>query len=617
MLLDLLTRARPIAFKAHQRIASVADIVDHQLGSYGDRPCIRYDDGESYRSISFLDYQRALRAAVRIWQSRGLVGQVIATLCKNRLEWDMVALSAFYTGNSIFPLDTKTNAVELDHLLRILPPDWLLVSWTQLGRARELKLRHGLRTTLLVADLTRGFEDQGSEAVPLHDGELLLSALVDLADDTPVTPSPSLADPGTVLGYYPTSGTTALPKVVRITHGNIVHEVNCGIDVLNLRPNEDLLNLGPYTHIATLVEFLVTKTRGFTVTYFTREPDDDDVLEDEIEKLKRQGVRIKALLAVPKFWIYLLKEVLEEMKNKPILHNLYRHLTSIEKQEDLHDIGTIDKAKLTAVRILLRNKLGGYFSYGISSSMKIDQAVVQIFGKLGVTVIDIYGATEASGIIARNRLDDILPGSCGRVIPELEWRVDDLRRVPGIAAEVGVLKIRGPTVAAGYVVNQHSPHDIRRDADGWLDTGDLAWVAAGRIVHLVGREKELLRWDDGSYIDPQYLSNLLVRSIFVKDAMVARVRPDDRRLSVFVYPDWKRLRKDPNWQKDLATGVGEDAALKARIVEAIRYAESIAQVTPELDRETVFILPKALERTPTHKIKYLFELQRVHLARRL
>ena len=132
------------------------------------------------------------------------------------------------------------------------------------------------------------------------------------------------------------------------------------MDVMNLRKAEDLLNIGPYTHIATLLEFLVTKAKGFCVSYFTREADEDKVLENEIKKLKRLGVRIKALMAVPKFWIYIMKEVLEEMKDKAIWRSLYEHLTSIEKHAQLHDIGTLDKAKLSAIRIFLQ-KVGRFY----------------------------------------------------------------------------------------------------------------------------------------------------------------------------------------------------------------------------------------------------------------
>ncbi|MCF6261591.1 MAG: hypothetical protein L3J98_15760, partial [Gammaproteobacteria bacterium] len=116
-------------------------------------------------------------------------------------------------------------------------------------------------------------------------------------------------------------------------------------------------------------------------------------------------------------------------------------------------------------------------------------------------------------------------------------------------------------------------------------------------------------------IDPQYLSNLMVRSIFIKDALVTRVQPDDDFLSVYLFPDYKRIHKDPSWQKDISTGVSEDAALRQRFEAAIDYAQSIANITPRLSKDKIFILPRSLERTPTHKIKFIFELKRLDQAR--
>jgi long-chain acyl-CoA synthetase len=404
---------------------------------------------------------------------------------------------------------------------------------------------------------------------------------------------------------------------VRISHGNIVAAVQSGFDIINLRPNEDVLNIGPYTHIATLLEFLVTKSKGFTVSYLTREPDEDDVLEDEIHKLKARGVRVKALMAVPKFWIYLLKELLAELKDKPVLGDLFEKIRAIEKHGHLHNLGTIDKAKLTAIRLLLRNKLGGYFSYGISSSTKLDPALVEIFGKLGITVLDIYGATECTGIIARSRLNEIHPGTSGRILPTLEWRVAQPRRLPGWTEDVGMLELKGPTVARGYLGPGNSTEPLAVTPDGWLATGDLAWVDAEARVRLVGRQKELIPWAGGWLLDPQHLSNLVARSIFVKDAMVVHAHPADPRLSVFVFPDWKRLRQDAQWQRDLATGIEADRALKQRLVAAIRYAASLLSIPAELDTAHIWILPRKLERTPTHKIKYVLERTRLHEAREI
>lgn len=153
------------------------------------------------------------------------------------------------------------------------------------------------------------------------------------------------------------------------------------------------------------------------------------------------------------------------------------------------------------------------------------------------------------------------------------------------------------------------------DKDGFFSTGDLCWIDKDDIVNLVGREKELIQWNDGSYIDPQHISNLLVRSIFVKDGMVAKRKPEDDFLTVYIYPNYKRVKKDPQWKKEIETGVSEEQALKTRLIEAIKYAESIAKITAELNKNKIFILPKKLERTPTHKIKFLFELKRLELAK--
>ncbi|MGD0679163.1 MAG: AMP-binding protein [Polyangiaceae bacterium] len=609
-------------FKAYESIRSVADIVNGQLSTYGNRTAIRFDNGTLYDEVSFVDYHAHLVQMIRYLQDQRATQRVVVTLCKNRIEWDMVAMAAFYTANILFPLDTKFNEVELDHLLALSRPDYALVPYSQLERFRAIAKKLDLRTTIFVPDLMESYEDAGVERLALQANEIgikEITAPYRRLDGSPagVKESPLLENPDTILGHYATSGTVSLPKIVRISHGNIVAEVNCAYDVINLRPNETLLNIGPYTHIATLVEFLVSKSRGFSVTYFTREPDDDDVLEDEVAKLHRQGVRIKALLGVPKFWVYLVKEVLEEMKNKPSLKKLYETLAAIERNSTLQDIGTLDKAKLTAARILLRNKLGGHFAYGISSSTKMDGALVRVLGKLGITCIDIYGATECTGIISRNKLSEIVPGSCGKLIPELEYRLDSPRKVPKIEREVGILLVKGQTVAKQYIEKDRGVVSTPMTADGYYVTGDLCWVDDDRQVYIVGRQKELMEWDDGTLIDPQYVSNLLVRSVFVKDAMVARRRPEDEFLSVFVFPDYKRLEKDPEYKKEITTGVTPRAALKRRCVEAIQFAESIAGITPELNKEHIYILPRKLERTPTHKIKFIFELQRIDGAERI
>lgn len=604
---------KPIgSFKDYHSIRSIADIVDGHLNTYSNRPAIRYDTGTTYVTVGFDAYLGHLNATIRAIKARGLEQKVFATLCNNRLEWDVTALAVFYTANILFPLDTQLNETELKHVLSINPPDYILVSLGQVKRLRCVLDELSITPYVFVADVCPAFEDTHVPPVELRQGELSFKHVLATADSSiEIVASPRLKMTDTILGHYPTSGTTTLPKIVQITHGNIVAQVNDTVDLINLRNNEDLLNLNSYTHVFTLTEFLLTKTRGFTVTYFTREPDDDDVLQNEIKKLKRLGVRIKVFMATPKFWLYLLKEVLEEMKNTPTLHALYKYIESFEKNHKLYDIGTLDKAKLAAMKTALCHKLGGYLRYGISSSAKLDGAIVEIFGKLGITIIDVYHATECSGIISRNRLNDVAPSTCGRMSSLLQYRLTDQRQVPHIHAALGVLEVKGPTVMHSYLGEERNP---RCSGDGYFRTGDLCWFDERGYLHVLGREAELIRWDDGSYIDPQQLSNLLARNIYVKDALVTRLRPQDNFLSVFIYPDYTRIHKDEMWEKDIETGVSEHMALRTRLEQAIDFAQSVAGITPELSKNTIYILPHPLERTSTHNIKYLSELNRLHLA---
>ena len=569
-------------------VRSVADIVDRLFPAWGTRPAIRYDDGQTYVTLGFDEYLGNTRRMIAFLAADADRPRVIATFVKNRPEWDMVALATFYCGCILFPLDTTFNDDELKRLLLTSPPDDVLVGRSNIGRLRGILSELRQRPRLLFADAFHVQADEGAEAT--QEDLVRLSTLQHVPELATLRPSARLNNPDTILAHYATSGTVSLPKVVQITHGNILAQLVEALDVIQLRPNEDVLNI-----------------RGFRVTYCTRDVESDGVLEAEINRLKALGVRIRVLMAVPKFWVFLMKDILEEMKNKPVWHGLYRYLAAVERHAGVTDLGTLDKAKLCALRIFVRNKMGGAFSFGISSSSRLDPGIAEVFARLGITLIDIYGATEASGIIARSRLNESRRGSCGRLIEGLEYKIDDPRNVPGIHRPVGELFIRGGTISPGYVGEGNSGHV---DSEGFYRSGDLAWVDEDRWVWLVGRRKELLLCHDGTFVDPMHVSNLLVRSVWIKDALVTRLN-DDHELSVFVQPDWKRIEKDAGYLERVRMGVSREQAVRPLLDSAVAAAEEISATTALLSRERIYILKQPLERTPTHKVKLVRELERL------
>ena len=176
------TQFQKPVFKAYDSISSVAEIIDHQLPAYGNRDAIRYDTGDTYATLGFDQYLNYLQAMIRWFQSRRLENKVIATFCKNRLEWDMTALATFYTANTLFPLDTKMNETELRHLLSMNPPDYILVSKIQLPRIRKLLHDLDIESVVLLADLMTVFEDSDVSETDFLENDISIKQLVDNDD---------------------------------------------------------------------------------------------------------------------------------------------------------------------------------------------------------------------------------------------------------------------------------------------------------------------------------------------------------------------------------------------------------------------------------------------------
>src|SRR5579863_183620 len=211
------------ATTAPRGLASIADLLGSRLAQHRDAVATRHDAGDRYVDTTYAEALVNASALARWLGARPGSQQLVVTLCKNRPEWDMTALAVFHTANILCPLDITMNQAELEGLLSLRPPEVMLVSRAQLARARELQARLGFRAELLVADLHSCYEDLGVPEAELLPGELSLRQIRDRYGDCGApAASPLLDDPGTILGHYATSGTTSLPRIVRISHGNIV-----------------------------------------------------------------------------------------------------------------------------------------------------------------------------------------------------------------------------------------------------------------------------------------------------------------------------------------------------------------------------------------------------------
>jgi acyl-CoA synthetase (AMP-forming)/AMP-acid ligase II len=360
-------------------------------------------------------------------------------------------------------------------------------------------------------------------------------------------PDPPL-DPATAVGLLPySSGTTGLPKGVRLTHANLVTSVRQVSRGLRVTDRDTVAAVAPFAHImGFLVTLAVPLCAGATVVTVPRF--DPARLLELVERH-----RVTVLIGAP-----------------PMLRTLVTHPLAAD-------------ADLSSLELVVCG--------GAALPAATQQALAARLP--GATVGQAWGLTETTvGVSMPDRATGSVPGTVGRVIPNTELRVVD----PGTGRDLGPgrpgeLLARGPQVMAGYL---HRPEATAAmvDPDGWLHTGDLGLVDGDGNVVIVDRLKELIKVS-GHQVAPAELEGLLVTHPAVADAAVlGRADPDHGEVPVAVVVPRPGAGPDP---EALAAWVAERVAPHKRL-RAVRLADAIPR-TPsgkllrralrDQDRQTV------------------------------
>ncbi|GEL19090.1 AMP-binding protein [Pseudonocardia asaccharolytica] len=461
---------------------------------HGGRPA--FVDGRTGRAVRYDELAPAAGRIAAGLAARGFrKGDVLAVLAPNVPEWPLALLGALTAGgavNGINPL------------------------WTTGEIAAQLT-DSGARFVLTVPPfLDRAREAAGDARIVLAGGEapgtIPFAAL--LAETAPLRPV-AISPADTALLPY-SSGTTGLPKGVRLTHRNIVANVLQGEAWTAATPHDVVLAALPYFHAAGSFSGIFLALHG-GATVVTQPRFD---LEECLALIQEHRGTI--LPAAP-----------------PIVLALARH-------------PAVDRYDLSSLELV------------VSGSAPLPAAVQRdCAARLGRRVVQAYGMTETSTLIAMGRRDPAAPhadGSVGEPVPGTEIRLVDPHS-GAEAAEVGELWVRGPQVMAGYLRDEAATAEMI-DADGWLRTGDLATLSATGEIVILDRVKELIKVG-GFQVPPAELEALLVTHPAVADAAVLG-RPDPDRGEVpvaFVAP---RGELDPD---AVAAFVAERVAGYKRIAE--------------------------------------------------
>ena len=497
----------------------------------------RKDQIESY---TFAE-SRQMAESVGRWMSEKKLpsGARIAIFADNHPRWVTTYLGVIASGYTAVPLDTAFHADQVTKLLKDSGASLLVTDVKHLPVAQQAV--SGMTVELILTDpgsLKTGAE-KSSENTSVKKDPGQPRWIADLDSIFAAGPGnfrPVEAPADNVAAVLYTSGTTADPKGVQLTHANLLGEVNAVFQVLNIGPADAVLGILPMFHVlAQMANLLLPLVKGARVVYL-------ETLNTTELLRALQERKITVFAVVPQFFYLIHERIFKEVaKRGRIAESLLRYLMRVNRF--LRKLG-LNAGKLFFGKI--HATFGTSMRYLITGGSRFDPVVARDFHDFGIDLLNAYGLTETSAAAFLNRPGHVVIGSVGPPLPTVESRILDPQPSEEAGQPVGEILIRGAIVMKGYWNRPDATAEALKD--GWLYTGDLGYFDSGGNLFITGRRKELIVLANGKNIYPEEIEAHYLKSPFIKEICVMGLEakpgdPNSERLYAVVVPNFDVLKE--------------------------------------------------------------------------
>ncbi|MBO4605472.1 MAG: AMP-binding protein [Bacteroidales bacterium] len=447
-------------------------------------------------------------------------GDKIALLSESRSMWILAELGAMYAGATDIPLSVNLGSTA-DIVFRIKHSEskWVLVSANHLNRIREALPECPDIKKVIVFDDTAFFVDG------LKDPEIRMSEVMKMGEEFLKTNEKAFVNryqsvgPDDYANISYTSGTTADPKGILLTHRNYTANVAQGSSVINIGENHVMLIILPLDHCFAHVAGMYTMmSYGGSIAFVP-------IGKNALATLKNIPMAIKetrphVMLSVPALARNFKKNIETGIKAKgKTTEKLFNFAVknAIKYNKEYYNRGTggtfwrkplvwlFDKILFKKVR----ESFGGRMQFFVGGGALLDIELQRFFCAVGMPMFQGYGLTEATPIICANAPGHAIFGSSGRIVKPMDCKICDDKGEEVPLGTKGEIVIRGENVMAGYWKNPKATAETI--VDGWLHTGDMGYICPWDtdFLYVVGRFKSLLISADGEKYSPEAFEDSL------------------------------------------------------------------------------------------------------------
>ena len=458
-------------------------------------------------------------------------GDKLVILSDNRPEWIITDLANLCLGGITVPIYTSLVPEQMKYIVENSDARIVVCSDQELWKKIEaikgelIKVSHYITFAPEAPEGVLTFEEVMDKGRRLYqeDSEIFQKgAMAVLPDD--------------VASIIYTSGTTGIPKGVMLIHGNFVSNVKSCSEIIPFSDKDTVLSFLPLSHV---LERMVTFTylyKGCSIAYA-------ESIETVAENLLE--VRPHIMVSVPRVFEKIYSKVMDNvLQSSALKRKIFFWAVKVgreygqKKLQNQTVSGWLQFRKNLAHKLVFSKiieRTGGRVRFFVSGGAPLSKDIAEFFYAMGLIVLEGYGLTETSPVIAVNTLDHIKFGTVGRSIPGVEVKI----------AEDGEILTRGPHVMKGYYKMDAETEEAFKG--GWFHTEDIGYLDEDEFLVITDRKKDIIVTAGGKNVAPQPIENILKTNPYISNAMVIG---DKRKfVSALIVPDFDKLEDYAKYNK--------------------------------------------------------------------
>lgn len=511
---------------------------------------------------TYIDFKNDVQNLATKLMQMGMQNQRIAVMGKNSYFWAISYLAATIIG-IVVPIDKEASKENVKEFLNVSNAKAIIADNKYLNEIFEIKSK--LKNEVLLIDIQNTSQYTNLSDLITEGKKIIENGNKDY-ENIKINP-----DEMKILIF--TSGTTGNSKAVMLSHKNICSNIISIASIVKVDNSTKVLSILPLHHTyECTIGYLLVIYGGGTICYC----DGLRYITKNIQEYQPTFILCVPLLLenVYKKVIKTLKSSLPEKYTKDeskIIDNLPFYLKGIVKRK-------------------VKKSLGGKIKTFIVGAAAIKPELVEAFFKLGIKVLQGYGLTECSPLVAGNNDFYHKAASCGMPIPNVEYKIDN----PNDEG-IGEIIVKGQNIMLGYYGNEEATKKVL--VDGWFHTGDLGYIDNEEFLYISGRSKNMILTKNGENIYPEEIENILNDDDLIEESLVIGTSngKDDVQVKAKIFPNIEAIKEY------LGNKIPTKEEISKILNEAVKKAN---EKLPNFKHIKSFkIMDEDFERTTTNKVK--------------